>query len=87
MKIKKGFVVRSVGGENVGVPVGEMAQTFHGMIKLNETGGFLWRFFEKEHTEEQAVQALLNEYAVEEDVARRDVQAFVDKMIEKGFMQ
>ena len=33
MKIKKGFVVREVGGENIAVPVGEMAKQFHGMIK------------------------------------------------------
>ena len=37
MKIKKGFVLRVVGGENVVVPVGEMSKKFHGMINLNET--------------------------------------------------
>ena len=45
MKIKKGFVLRVVGGEHVVVPVGEMSKQFHGMINLNETGAFLWRFF------------------------------------------
>ena len=45
IKIKKGFVVRKVGGENIVVPVGETSKTFHGMIKLNESGGFLWKFF------------------------------------------
>ena len=46
MKIKKGFIVRKVGGENIAVPVGERGKSFHGMIKLNETGNFLWEFFE-----------------------------------------
>ena len=32
MKIKKGFVVRKVAGENIVVPVGGMSKTFHGMI-------------------------------------------------------
>ena len=41
MKIKKGFVLRKVGGESVVVPVGEMSKQFHGMINLNETGAFL----------------------------------------------
>ena len=41
MKIKKGFVVRKVGGECVAVPVGEMSKNFHGMINLNGTGAIL----------------------------------------------
>ena len=43
MKIKKGFVLRVVGGENVVVPVGAMSKVFHGMINLNETGAFIFR--------------------------------------------
>ena len=62
MKIKKGFVVRAVGGENVVVPVGEMSKVFHGMINLNETGKFLWDFFTQEHSLEEAVSALCGEY-------------------------
>ena len=58
MKIKKGFVLRVVGGENVVVPVGEMSKKFHGMITLNETGAFLWTFFSENHTEEEGVDAL-----------------------------
>lgn len=45
MKIKKGFVVRKVAGENIVVPVGGMSKTFHGMIKLNDTGEFSLEFF------------------------------------------
>ncbi len=76
MKIKKGFVVRKVGGENIVVPVGAMSKTFHGMIKLNETGNFLWEFFLREHSEEEAVAALLEEYEVSEEDARKDVEKF-----------
>ena len=50
MKIKKGFVLRVVGGENVVVPVGEMSKVFHGMINLNDTGAFMWKFFSEEHS-------------------------------------
>lgn len=87
MKIKNGFVVRKVGGECVVVPVGEMSKNFHGMINLNETGEFLWKFFTEEHTVEEGVQALLKEYDVEEDVARADVQAFADNILSSGFAE
>lgn len=87
MKIKKGFVLRTVGGENVVVPIGEMGKNFHGMINLNETGAFLWKFFMEEHSVEDAVQALVLEYGIEETLAKKDAQAFADKILERGFAQ
>ena len=77
MKIKKGFVVRNVGGECVVVTVGEMSKTFHGMINLNETGAFLWRFFTEEHTVEEAVDALCQEYEADREQVETDVNRFV----------
>ena len=87
MKIKKGFVLRVVGGEHVVVPVGEMSKTFHGMINLNETGAFLWRFFSESHSIEEGVEALLGEYEVEEALARADVTRFAETLLQNGFAE
>ena len=87
MKIKKGFVVRVVGGEHVVVPVGEMSKSFHGMINLNETGAFLWRFFSDEHSVDEGVEALLGEYEVSEDLARADVTRFAEILMKNGFCE
>ena len=87
MKIKNGFIVREVGGENVVVPVGEMSKVFHGMINLNETGAFLWKFFSQEHTLEEGVSALLGEYDVAEEIARADVETFMKTIQENGFAE
>ena len=87
MKIKKGFVLRVVGGENVVVPVGAMSKFFHGMINLNETGAFMWKFFSEEHTLEEGVAALRAEYEVEEERATADVQKFMNAILENGFAE
>jgi hypothetical protein len=87
MKIKKGFVVREVGGENVAVPVGEQAKTFRGMIKLNETGRFLWDFFATDKTVDEAVAAMLETYDVDEATAREDAERFVNVLLENGFAE
>ncbi len=87
MKIKKGFVLRIVGGESVVVPVGALSKDFHGMITLNETGAFLWKFYTEEHTEEEGVAALLGEYEVEESIVRADVHAFVETILGNGFAE
>lgn len=87
MKIKKGFVVREVGGETVVVPVGAMSKSFHGMINLNETGAFLWNFFQTEHSVEEGVNALLGEYDVDAKIAKADVEKFVATLTKNGFAE
>ncbi len=86
MKIKSGFVLRSVGGENIVVPVGEMSKQFHGMINLNDSGAFLWRLFSRSCTVDEAVKAVKEEYGVEDAVARQDVEKFVAVLEESGFV-
>ena len=86
MKIKKGFVLRVVGGESVVVPVGEMSKKFHGMINLNETGAFLWRFFSEEHSIDEGIDALCAEYDVEREIAGADVEIFADVLTKNGFV-
>lgn len=87
MKIKKGFILRAVGGESVVVPVGELSKSFHGMINLNETGAFLWKFFEQEHTVEEGVDALCGEYEVERELAETDVKKFAEVILTNGFAE
>ena len=87
MKIKNGFVLRTVGGEHVVVPVGEISKAFHGMINLNETGAFMWRFFSEEHSLEEGVTALRAEYEVEEERARLDVKKFINVIESNGFAE
>lgn len=87
MKIKKGFILRVVGGENIVVPVGEQSKAFHGMINLNETGAFLWRFFTEDHTADEAVDALCKEYEADRTVVESDVSRFVEVLTKNGFVE
>ena len=80
MKIKDGFVVNKVGSQHVVVPVGQASVERHCMIRLNGTGAFLWNQLSADATEEALVQALLAEYAVDEETARADVVAFLGKL-------
>lgn len=85
MKINPDFTIQQVGASFVAVPVGEASKTFHAMLHLNETGAFLWKqMAEKDCTEEELVAALLAEYEVDTDVAKRDVHALVAQMRDAG---
>lgn len=82
MKIKSGFMLRKVGGRNVVVAVGAASREFNGIIKLNETGAFLWELLKTERTPEELTAALLAEYDIGEDTAAADVGAFLKKLEE-----
>ena len=82
MKLKEGFILREVAGSCVVLPTGADVD-LNGIISLNETGKFLWQRLERETSADELVRALLEEYDVEETVARGSVERFIQKL--KGF--
>lgn len=87
MRIKKDFTMQKVGGSYIAVAVGETSKTFHGMVRLNETGAFLWqRMSEADVTEEELIAALLDEYDVDRATAARDVTALTKQLKDGGIL-
>ena len=85
MKIKEGFLLRSIAQEIVVVPVsGDLDLNM--MIKLNETGRFLWEQLQSETPVDEVVQAVLRKYDIEEAAARNYVEAFVKDLEKHGFL-
>ncbi|MBQ3018354.1 MAG: PqqD family protein [Clostridia bacterium] len=81
MKIKKGFILRDVGGKTYVVAVGELSKTFNGMVTLNETGKFLWQELEKGATKEELLVKMLSEFeGAEEETVKQDIDMFISKL-------
>ena len=87
MKIKDGFVLRTVAGSNIVVPTGDTCLDFNGMITLNESGAFLWRVLEQGSDVDGMTAALLREYDVDEATARKSISDFVSRMKELAFLE
>lgn len=78
MKIKNGFFLNEMGSEFVVVAINDDSKKiFSGMLRLNQTGAFLWKQLETEKSESQLVSALTEEYSVEESVAAADCADFL----------
>ena len=88
MKIKKGFVLRQVCGENVVVGEGLDAINFGKLLSLNETAAWLWQQAAEmvDFTVESLTAKLLEEYDVTEDVARKDVTNIVNEWQKVGVL-
>lgn len=79
MKIKSGFVAKEIAGQFVVVALGEASKIFNGIIKLNDSGKFIWDMLSRGSERDEVVEALLNEY---EGVDRETAEADFDKFAE-----
>lgn len=87
MKIKKEFITRTIAGETVVVPTGAAAARLNGMITLNDTGAFIWKFLQEEHTKEELLAAMLEDFEVDEACAREDIEGFTGVLMEQGMLE
>ena len=73
MKIKNGFVLREMCGENIVTAEGMENINFNKLISLNSTAAFLWKNLEgKEFTEKEMAQLLIDEYGIDMGLAMKD---------------
>lgn len=80
MKIKKKLLKRQIAGDAFLVPMGKEVYDSNGLFFLNGVGEFIWDRLEQAQSQEDILKALLDEYDVEESVARRDMDAFFEKL-------
>ena len=85
MKLKEGFVLRTISGQTVVLPTGGDLDLSM-MIKLNDTGRFIWERLEKGTEEEELVEDMLKEYDVSREKATEYIEQFVQKVKANGFL-
>ncbi|MBO5560814.1 MAG: PqqD family protein [Firmicutes bacterium] len=86
MKIKDGYLLRTVAGSNIVVPIGEGAIDFSGVITLNEVGAFLWRVLEDGADKAALLKKLTDEYEVDDATASADIDAFIARLQEASLL-
>lgn len=85
MMIKGNFVIREIMGETVVVPVGDSAERFHGMIRLNSSGAVIWKGISSGMTVEEIAKELVKTYSeVPFETALKDTENIIKKLIEAG---
>ena len=87
MKIKNGFLLRKVGEQNIVVAVGEESCDFNGIIRLNDTGKFLWEKLQNDISENSLVSAMLLEYDIDEATAKNDTEDFIAALKEANLLE
>ena len=87
MKIKNGFVLKSIAGENIVMPAGENIGTFDGAIVLNEVAAFIWSKMEESVSRNELLELIISEFDVDKEKAAADLDALILKLSGYGVIE
>lgn len=80
MKLNENYILKTVAGMPVVVPVGEAVKNIHGMITLNGPAEIIWKALETGKSYDEIVALIKSEYDAPEDVIKKDLDAFLEKL-------
>lgn len=88
MRIKEGFVLRTICGQNVISGEGSANVNFSKLVSLNETASFLFKAVEgKDFTPEDMADALTEAYEVDRETALADSRKLCEQWVEIGIVE
>ncbi len=80
MKLNENYILKTVAGMPVVVPVGDAVNNIRGMITLNGPAEVIWKGLEEGKAYDEIIAAIKNEYDAPEDVIKADTDAFLEKL-------
>ncbi|MBR6719826.1 MAG: PqqD family protein [Clostridia bacterium] len=85
MKIKSGFILKEIAGENILMFLNPHLK--NKIITLNETGVFLFNLISEGKGKEEILDAFLDEYDVDEATANADITKFISTLSSIGALE
>jgi hypothetical protein len=88
MKIKEGFVLRTICGQNVVSGEGTANVNFSKLVSLNDSAAYLFKAVgQEEFTPERLADLLMQEYEVERERALKDAESLCAQWKEIGIAE
>ncbi len=80
MKLNENYILKTVAGSPVVVPVGEAVKNINGMITLNAPAETIWKCLESGKDFQGTLDILKSEYDAPADILEKDLTAFIEKL-------
>lgn len=87
MKIKDGYILKKVAGENIVIATGEARLSFNGIITFNEVGAEVFGRLDGTRTFEQIVDEIAALYNASREVIEADIKKLIEKMKSQGLIE
>ena len=86
MKIKDGYLLRTIADTHIVVPVAERVIEFKGMMILNDVSANIWEFMADDREYDDILAFILSTYEVDRETAQKDLDALLKRMEESGVL-
>lgn len=88
MKIKSGYKIRSIAGENVIVSIGTLNVNLTKVISLNDTSVWLWeQLSERDFDVDTVADLLTDNYDIDRETALNDSNAWIESLRKAGLLE
>lgn len=86
MKLNPDLIHRTIAGEHILIPVGEMARNFNGIFVMSPVADRIWELLEAGKDTKDLLPILLEEYEVDEATLKADLDEFIGRLSENGLL-
>ena len=86
MKLNENFILKTIAGSPVVVPVGEAVNQVKGMITLNGPAEVIWKCLENGDDFDAILTTLKAKYDAPEELLKKDLIAFTEKLKSLGIL-
>lgn len=86
MKRKDNSILKKIGNKYMILPFSDHNISIDVILNTNEVGAFIYNALDNDITKEELLNMILEEYEVDERIAKRDLESFLFKMHEKGLL-
>lgn len=80
MKIKTGYKIKKVSDKYIVIPTLEESVNFSGIMTLNNSGKLLFEALQSKKSVEDLIKLLTDEYDIDTNTARKDINSFIEKL-------
>ena len=80
MKINENYILKTIAGSPVVVPVGDAVDNIKGMITLNGPAETIWKCLENGDDFDSILNTLKTKYDAPEELLKSDLTAFIEKL-------
>lgn len=87
MKIKDGYILKKVAGENIVIATGEARLSFNGIITFNEVGAEVFERLDGTRTLEQIADEIASNYNAPREIIESDIKKLIEKMKNQGLVE
>lgn len=84
---KPGYVSRKIADELLLIPVGTKTTEFSGLVRINETGQFIWEQLSNPKTIMELTEIVKKEFEVKDCDVESDIDDFINMALQENLIE